>query len=120
MAELLNLVGAIATMMMGAMGLFAPRFAADFVGLKYVTPAGQAEFRSTYGGLFIGLGLVPLLTLEPLAFAVAALCWAGSAAGRTVSILLDRTMTNKNCFAVLFESFFAVALIVGAPWNALF
>ncbi|MGB3456376.1 MAG: DUF4345 family protein [Litorimonas sp.] len=119
MTELLNMVGAIATMMMGAMGLFAPRMAADFSGLKALTPTGQSEFRATYGGLFVAMGIVPLLTMHPLAFATAALCWMGAAAGRIVSVALDGALTPKNIGAVAFESAFALLLIVGAPWAAL-
>ena len=119
MTDLLNMVGAIATMMMGAMGLFAPKVAADFVGLKSVSPTGQSEFRATYGGLFIGLGLVPMLTFHPLAFATASLCWFGTAVGRLVSIALDKTMSPKNIGAVGFEAAFGILMIIGAPWSAL-
>jgi hypothetical protein len=120
MTDLLNLVGAIATMMMGAMGLFAPQTASKFVGLKSVTTAGDAEFRATYGGLFIGLGLVPLLSFHPLAFAVVGLGWLGAALGRLVSIALDKTVSSKNIGAVGFEVAFGCLLLVGAPWSALF
>ncbi|MEM7728139.1 MAG: DUF4345 family protein [Pseudomonadota bacterium] len=119
MTELLNMVGAIATMMMGAMGLFAPRMAAGFVGLQAETPAGRSEFRATYGGLFVAMGVVPLLTMHPLAFATAALCWIGAAMGRAVSIVLDGAATPKNFGAVAFECAFALLLVIGAPWSAL-
>ena len=119
MTDLLNLIGAIATMLMGAMGLFAPQTASKFVGLKSVTTAGEAEFRATYGGLFIGLGLAPLLTFHPLAFAAVGLAWLGAACGRIASIVLDRTASSKNIGAVVFETAFALLLLIGAPWSAL-
>ena len=120
MTDILNMMGAIATMMMGAMGLFAPKVAAGFTGLKAVTSEGQSEFRATYGGLFIGLGGLAIFTLNPYAFATAALAWFGAAAGRLISILLDQTRTTKNMGAVMFEAAFGVALIVGVPWNTVF
>ena len=66
--EILNIAGAGMTMVMGCLGLFFPQRAAEFTGLKAVTVPGRSEFRSTFGGLFLLAGLVPLITLEPAAF----------------------------------------------------
>jgi hypothetical protein len=115
----LNLAGAIGTVCMGLLGLFAPRQAAAFVGLNPVTPAGRSEFRATYGGLWIALGLVPILSGEPLAFLMAGLCWALTAAGRLVSILVDKAADARNWGATLFEGLFALLLMAGAPFALL-
>ena len=56
---------------MSWIGLFLPARAAAITGLEAKTNAGRSEFRSSYGGLFIALGLIPLLSMEPIAFAVA-------------------------------------------------
>lgn len=115
MTDWLNLVGAIGTVGMGLLGLLAPTRASAFVGLKPLTPAGRSEFRATYGGLWIALGLVPLLSGEPLAYLMAGLCWALTAAGRLVSILLDRASDPRNWGATVFEGVFAALLLAGAP-----
>jgi hypothetical protein len=111
----LNLAGAIGTVGMGLLGLLAPHKAAGFVGLKPLTPAGTSEFRATYGGLWIALGLVPILSGDPLAYLMAGLCWALTAVGRLVSIVVDKAADARNWGATLFEGAFAALLIVGAP-----
>jgi hypothetical protein len=115
MMDFLNMAGAIATVGMGLLGLLAPGKASGFVGLKPLTHAGRSEFRATYGGLWIALGLVPILSGDPLAYLMAGLCWALTAVGRLVSIVLDRAGDARNWGATLFEAGFATLLIVGAP-----
>ena len=115
MTDWLNLLGATGTVGMGFLGLLAPTSAAGFVGLQPLTLAGRSEFRATYGGLWIALGLVPLMSGEPLAYLMAGLCWALTAVGRLVSIVWDRAGDRRNWGAVLFEGLFAGLLLAGAP-----
>ena len=118
MFEILNMIGAIGTIGMGLLGLVFPDTAARFTGLRATTPEGQSEFRATYGGLWIPLGLVPILTQEPITFFMVGLAWFAAALGRVVSIILDQTNTYKNWAAVAFEAIFAVLLLVGSPYLA--
>ncbi len=113
--DLLNQIAACATTAMGFLGLLLPTKAAGFVGLVPVTNAGRSEFRATFGGLWLPLGLIPLLTGEPIAYAIAGLCWFGTAVGRVISILVDQVGDAKNWGGVVFESLFCIALLVGAP-----
>lgn len=110
----LNVCGALGTAGMGALGLLAPRVCARLVGLKPLHPAGAAEFRATFGGLFLALGLTPLVTGEPAAFLVGGLAWAGAALGRVVSVVVDRGRTRANLIAVGVEAAFAGLLLAGA------
>ena len=100
---LLANIGAVLTLALGLLGLFAPGKAAEMVELSARTHPGRSEFRATYGGLFVGLGLVPLATQEPVAFVVAGAAWLGAALARVVSIALDRALSPKNWLAVGFE-----------------
>ncbi len=117
--EILNMLGAAGTIVMGCIGLFFPKRAAVIVGLEPNTTAGRSEFRASFGGLFIGLGVVPLLSMEPIAFAVAGAAWALTAIGRVVSIFADQASSPTNWGGVGFELAFAVLLLVGAPTAAL-
>ncbi|MCE2828646.1 MAG: DUF4345 family protein [Sphingomonadales bacterium] len=103
--DLLNQIAACATIAMGFLGLLLPTKAAGFVGLVPVTNAGRSEFRATFGGLW----------LPPIAYAIAGLCWFGTAVGRVISILVDQVGDAKNWGGVVFESLFCIALLVGAP-----
>jgi len=116
--ELMNMIGASATILMGCLGLFFPNRASALTGLTASTVEARSEFRGTLGITFILLGLFPLLTQSPHVFATAGLCWAGAALGRVVSIFVDRGHSPKNWGAVVFETLFAVLLLVGQPFGA--
>lgn len=115
MFETLNIIGAVGTIFMGCIGLFAPKRASALVGLEATTEAGRSEFRASYGGLFVALGLVPLVTMAPAAFAVAGTAWLLTGVGRIVSILVDRASTPTNWAGVAFEAVLGVLLLVGTP-----
>ncbi len=114
---------------LGARALIDPKWAARFVRLKADEQGGGfAEFRATYGGVFLGLHLAALLlALRYLlsggalvgvvaAGALAALCagWAGAAFGRLVAILRDGADTKFNRISCGVE--IAMALAIGMPW----
>ena len=89
---------------LGARALYDPAWAAKLVRLKADEQGGgQAEFRATFGGVFLGLHLVALVfTLLYLtsgaylagvcatgASAAIAAGWAGAAFGRAIAIWRD-------------------------------
>ena len=117
--EILNIAGAIITVLMGCLGLLFPQRAAAFTGLTAVTAPGRSEFRSTFGGLFLFAGSIPLLTMLPATFLVVGLSWAGAAAARIVSIFGDNANVPKNWVAVLFEAAIATLLLIGGPFGLL-
>jgi hypothetical protein len=113
--QILNIIGAIATIGMGCLGLFAPNAASRFTGLTTSNKTAFAEFRATFGGMILVMGLIPLLTNEPLAYLMAGLVWLGAAAGRVVSIILDKGFNEpKNVGGVAFEATFGVLLLAGS------
>lgn len=79
--EWLNIAGAVGTLFMGLFGLLFPNAAARFVGLEATSLAGRSEFRATYGGLWLPLALIPVISQAPLAYAMAGFCWVGAAIG---------------------------------------
>jgi hypothetical protein len=107
-------LGALACLGLGVMGLLAPMQAARLVGLAAVGRLGVSELRATYGGLFIGMGLACLVLDSPPAYAVAAAAWLGAAAGRGVSIAIDRNLSRMNIGGVLLEASIGVLLASGA------
>ena len=87
--EWINNIGAVATMAMGCLGLFFPAKASTLTGLIAETAPARGEFRGTFGGAFLFLGLVPLFTQNSYAFLIVGLCWLGAALGRMASIFID-------------------------------
>lgn len=115
---------------LGARGLLDPKWASRLVRLKEDEQGGGfAEFRATYGGVFLGLHLAALYivvgylrTQAPLSgvmatgavFALSA-GWAGAAFGRALAIWRDAgANTAFNRLSIGVEA--AMALAIGAPW----
>jgi len=111
--EIVNIAGAIVTMGMGGLGLLTPKMASKLVRLGPTSPEGFAEFRATYGGLFVALGAAPLIWPEPGLFLVAGLAWMGAAVGRLVSMVADETHLKFNSLSVVFECACAGLLLFG-------
>jgi hypothetical protein len=114
---------------LGARALIDPHWAAKFVRLKPDEQGGGfAEFRATYGGVFLFLHLVALVfavfymlggeyvigVLATGATAVIAAGWAGSAFGRIVAMWRDGTDTKFNRMSAGVEV--AMAFAIGMPW----
>ncbi len=119
---------------MGAYGFINPRWASGLVRLRDVPemPGGFAEFRGTYGGLFLASHAVTLVLMVAVALEIemlggvptlwtalgaAAACgglWIGTAFGRVASILFDGTGTKYNQASVAFELVLGLAIL--APW----
>ena len=114
---------------LGVRGLIDPRWASRLVRLQADEQGGGfAEFRATYGGVFLGLHIVGLAfalyylrTGHPVmgvaaigAVAVLSAGWGGAAFGRLIAIWRDGADTQFNRFSVGFEVLMAAA--IGAPW----
>ncbi|HYD87214.1 MAG TPA: hypothetical protein VEA80_07055 [Vitreimonas sp.] len=130
-AWLLNVLALMFGAGLGARALIDPRWAARFVRLAPDEQGGGfAEFRATYGGVFLGLHAAALLlALRYLlsggaligvaaagASAALAAGWAGSAFGRAVAIWRDGADTRFNRLSVVVEA--GIALAIAAPWIA--
>lgn len=128
-AWVLNALGLLFGAVLGARGLLDPKWAARLVRLQPDEQGGGfAEFRATYGGVFLGLhavafvltmnwilyGEAPVGTTAVGAAAAIAAAWFGAAFGRAVSMLRDGTRTRFNELSAVFE--LAVAAAIGAPW----
>jgi hypothetical protein len=113
MTDLLAPAGALASALLGALGLCAPLRAARMVGLSPLGARGVSELRATYGGLFLGLGLAALLWQQPAAYGVAGTAWLGAAVARLASIVLDRSVSALNIGGVALEAVIGALLLAG-------
>lgn len=114
---------------LGLRGLVDPNWTAKLVRLKPDDQGGGfAEFRATYGGLFLAAHLVTLYFTAKYfmggesvigvfaagAAAPLSAAWIGAAAGRVLSMLRDNTRTRFNLTSAGVE--FLVGILIGAPW----
>jgi hypothetical protein len=115
--ETINMSGAAATLGMGCLGLLAPNVASQLSGLTATGKAGFAEFRATFGGMFIAMGLIPILSGHPMAYFMAGTIWLGAAFGRIVSVVVDRGHSDPNNFiGIAVEAIFGILMLVGSPF----
>lgn len=104
---------------MGLYALIDPAWAARLVRLQAdpARPGGYAEFRATYGGLFLlshGAALVALLAHPAVAPWIAlplGLGWVGAGVGRMLAIGLDKVNSPFNQGSVVFELAMGAALL---------
>jgi hypothetical protein len=105
MLEILKIIAAVLTIATGALSLFAPHSTPGFTGLQPMGGRGVTEIRSVLGGLFIALGIVPLIlggnTYDMLGWA-----YLGIGAVRLVSIFLDKSGTRSNWISLGVEIVF--------------
>ncbi len=117
-ADYFNLFGAGLTVILGCLGLFFPKHVAAMTGLHPVERESLSEFRATFGGIMIVLGVVPIFTGISICFVFTGLVWLGSAFGRLLSLVLDK-MSAKVFLSCILESLIAALLLVGHPYSLL-
>ena len=119
MTDTIALIAAAIGGLMGFLGLVNPEWSKNLVRLQPSPekPGGYAEFRASYGGLFLLTHLAVIVSFLAgngfmgATFAVAML-WIGLAIGRTLSMALDDTRTGYNVFGTGFELALGVMLLM--------
>jgi hypothetical protein len=111
MLAILKIIACILTIATGALSLFKPLSTPGFTGLQPVGGRGISEIRSVLGGLFIALGVVPLV-LGGATFAMLGWAYLGIGAVRLVSIFLDKSSTQSNWISLAVEIVFGGILVL--------
>lgn len=109
---ILKMIAAIGTVATGLFATFAPLRAQNFIGLTVVGGRGVTEIRSIFGGLFVALGLIPLLTNEPSIYWMLGVSYLAIAAVRGVSIFVDQSAVQSNWISLATEIVLGVILIL--------
>ncbi|MBM2290928.1 DUF4345 family protein [Sulfitobacter pseudonitzschiae] len=96
MIDILNVIAALVTVAFGLFGFIAPRYTADTLDLAPTNSTmGLSEMRASVGGLFVVSGLAAIWLDAPLAYAMVGFAYAGAAAGRVVSLFVDKPPMKK-------------------------
>ena len=99
--------GTIAT---GFISLLRPGSVTGFTGLKPTGPRGITEIRAVLGGLFIALGVAPLLLGGATAYRTLGIGYLGVAITRAGSMFADRSVERSNVISLVVEIVFGVVL----------
>ena len=107
---------ALFSLALGVLGLIAPSRALTLIGLQLVPGLAHSisETRATYGGVFIGASLVPIMTGEPYAFLTLAGCWLAAGIARSLSVVIDNAATQFNFVSIAVE--LGVGMLLAVPY----
>ena len=110
--QILQIIAAIGTLLTGAVSLFKPESVTGFTGLRPEGGRGITEIRSILGGLFIALGVFPLIVNSPVAYTMLGVTYLGIAAVRAVSMFTDKSVVQSNVISLVVEIIFGVILVI--------
>ena len=110
--QILKIVAALATVATGCISLFAPRSIRGFTGLEATGPRGITEIRAVMGGLFVGIGLAPILLGAPPVFHALGIMYLAIGAVRAVSMVFDRSVMSSNTVSLAVEIVFGILLVL--------
>ena len=103
--------GAVVTVILGCLGLRFPRAVARVLGIEPDGSLGISEFRATYGGFFLGLGLGCLVAQSVAVFTVVGSAWCAAALARIVSCVVDGSRTGSNLAGIVIEAGIGAAML---------
>ena len=110
--QILQIIVAVFTILIGAMALIQPNRITIFIGLDPMGPRGITELRSIFGGAFIALGAVPLIFGTPETYQMLGIMYLTIGVIRVVSMLLDRSVMLSNTLSVISEFVFGIILVL--------
>jgi hypothetical protein len=107
--NILQIIGAVATIGTGLLAVIAPKSIEGFTGLTAPGGRGITEFRSIFGGAFIGLGLAVLLIGTSDAYRTLGAMYLAIAVVRAVSMVIDKSAgVQSNIISLVIE------IVIGA------
>ena len=106
-----KIIACVTTAATGLLCLVKPEAAYGFIGLTSSGPRGVSEMRAIFGGLFIALGVVPLI-LGGNTYRMLGIGYLAIAAARTISIFFDHSFEQSNLISLAIEIVFGVLLAI--------
>ena len=109
--QYLQYLACILTVIAGAFALFAPEKAVALTGLVPKGGRGLTEIRCVMGGLYIALGVTPLI-LGSDTFLMLGIAYLAIALTRLVSIFIDKSGSQSNWMSLALEVVLGVILVL--------
>jgi hypothetical protein len=110
--QILQIITAVGTILTGLFSLIKPEAVTGFTGLRPEGGRGITEIRSILGGLFIVLGIFPLIVNSPVAYMMLGVTYLGIGVVRAVSMLVDKSVIQSNVISLIVEIIFGVILVI--------
>ncbi|MEP7199094.1 MAG: DUF4345 family protein [Chloroflexota bacterium] len=110
--KILQVIFLVLTAATGALSFVKPDAVYGFTGLTAAGARGVSEVRAVLGGLFIGLGVAPLVLNVPAAYRTVGIGYLAIAGARVISLVLDQSFTASNLISLAFEIIAGVVLVL--------
>ena len=110
--QILQIVAAVATILTGLLALLKPKSAYGFTGLTDTGGRGVTEMRAIFGGLFIALGLFPIVVNIPAAYHMLGWGYLAIAIVRLPAMFLDHSVVKSNVISLVIEIVLGVILVL--------
>jgi hypothetical protein len=111
--KILQIISAVATIATGLLAAINPKGIEGFTGLTAPGARGITEFRSVFGGVFIGLGLAVLVIGTRDAYRTLGTMYLAIAVVRAVSTLYDKSGgVQSNIISLVIEVVLGVILVI--------
>ena len=114
MLSILKIAAAAGTILVGLFSTFNPKGIKGFTGLDVAGNArGTTEVRAIVGGVFIGLGLAPLIwrSQAESMYLMLGFTYLVVASVRTVSMFADKSIVQSNIISVVSEVILGILLV---------
>ena len=111
--QYISVLAALFSLGAGLLAFFKPLIVASDVKLEAPTPLGLLEMRSAFGGCFIGIALVCLVTGHPYTYLAFGGFWLGGALGKFYSTWVDRPAMGRGLFLASRDAVIGLALLSG-------
>ena len=103
--------GAAVTTVIGCLGLLLPAAVGRVLAIHPDGPLGISEFRATYGGFFMCLGIGCLIAQSVPVFTVVGAAWFAAAVVRLVSSVVDGSRSWRNLAGIGFEASVGLSML---------
>ncbi|MCE9645034.1 MAG: DUF4345 domain-containing protein [Chloroflexi bacterium] len=110
--QILQIIAAAATILTGLFSMLKPTAITGFTGLSSLSGRGITEIRAIFGGLFIALGLFPLLAGSPIAYTMLGVSYLGIGSVRAISMFIDKSLVTSNWVSLTVEVIFGIILVI--------
>lgn len=104
---ILKIFAALATAATGLLAFVKPDAVYGFTGLTAQGARGVSEVRAVFGGLFIALGLAPIVLNQ---YRILGVGYLAIAVTRIISIIIDRSYARSNFVSLAIEIVFGAIL----------
>jgi hypothetical protein len=105
----LKIIISLATAATGVLAFIKPEAVYGFTGLTATGVRGVSEIRAIFGGLFIALGVLPIVFNQ---YRMLGIVYLAIAVARAISILIDKSYDQSNLISLAIEIVFGVILVI--------